>query len=189
MSRKRKRLWGKVGFGVGLGLVTAYLIDTHLTPISDSALVYAMALGILAVFVVPNWKQFFRFGPGHLYVFTVRHPKTGKAVCGYVGKTRRDPTIRYEEHLGNGRYGDPAKPWTDTITNWHVIYSSKRVSDIGLSLRERLHIKLRRPLYNYTYNLRNRRRIKSKEAKMQRTTRDRGAEWTGGRSGQVFSAR
>lgn len=172
MSRKRKsKILPKIGLGVVLGFGAAYLTDEHLFAVPESSMVYAMALGVLSVFIVPNWKQFFRLGPGHLYVFTVRHPKTGRKVCGYVGKTRRDPKVRYEEHVGNGRYGDAAKPWTDTVTEWRVIYSSKRVSDIGLSIREQLNIKLRRPLYNVTFNQRNRRRIKPFEAKTQRAAR------------------
>lgn len=173
MSRRRKStILPRIALGAAVGAGAAFLVDAHVVAVTQTATVILVLLGILVVFIAPRWKKLFRFYPGHLYAFTVRHPRTGRRVCGYVGKTRRDPRVRYEEHLGNGRYGDAAKPWTDTVTDWRVIYSSKRVSDIGLSLREQLHIRLRRPLYNIEYNGRNRRRVKPWEAKAQRLSRN-----------------
>lgn len=174
MPRRRgNTVLPRIGLGAALGGAIAYLTHQHVTAVSQTATAVLMVAGVVAVLVLPRWKRLFRFYPGHLYRFYVRHPVTGRKVCGYIGLTRRDPRVRFEEHMGRGRYGQPAKPWTDTVTDWDVIWSSRRVSDFGLALREQALIRIRRPLYNDVHNRKNRRRVMPQDAKAQRLSRDR----------------
>jgi hypothetical protein len=110
-----------------------------------------------------------RFRFGACYAFDVYHPVTGKEVCGYVGKTRRKPSVRETEHL-KGRPGVPPKPWADTVIRFRVIYSSQRVSTFGLWWREIRYILKLKPLYNIQY--RSRKNIPPWMALEQRRDRD-----------------
>ncbi len=177
MSKRRKKFSRWLVRGSALGLILSYLFNNFVMTIELPGFLIIMVLSLVAPWLIKNGRSLFRIGPGYLYEYTVRHPVTDKVVCGYVGKTRRDPKVRYEEHMGRGKYGKPAQPWTDTVVRWKVIYDSKRVTDIGLSLREQFHIRVRRPLYNVTYNMGNRRRIPPHVAKQQRSERDRRSGW------------
>lgn len=117
------------------------------------------------------WGGLFRFRVGTVYGVKVIHEVTGKEVLGYVGKTWRKPyTLRILEHL----HGTPAagpQPWADVFVASFIIWQD-RTNDLGLWWREILAIRVRRPLYNYHHNLRNRRRIpKYVAARRQRSVR------------------
>lgn len=131
-----------------------------------------LGIGWGAIYVVMNWPHEDMWLP----------LGQRRVVCGYVGKTRQKPWWddrakvwrypRIEQHLyGSGRYGKGAQPWSDTVAYWYLAHESRWVTDLGLHLREWANIKLRRPLYNYTMNLRNRRRITIPDAKRQRAIR------------------
>lgn len=172
MKRKHKRVRNKIAAGLALGVALDYAIQTYVfetPPVVTTAL---LALSVVPMFLRPKLRRGKR-RPGYLYEFTVRHPRTEKEVCGYVGLTHRDPQTRYEEHMGNGRYGAPAKPWVDTVTDWRVTYSSKSISEASLARREKVQILLKLPLYNITHNSNNPRRVTPTEAKRQRMVRDR----------------
>lgn len=178
MSRRRRSLIGRflrahsivvvamlVGAGAGYG-ADRWLSITDRTQLYVSAAVATLVLiGRLVLGI----------GYGAVYIIEVAHPDTGRPVCGYVGKTTQyPPSKRIAQHLeGSARYGTPAQPWEDTVLRWWLAHESRWMTNLGLHLRELVNIRMRRPLYNYTMNLGNRRRIPKWTAEEQRAERDR----------------
>jgi hypothetical protein len=128
-------------------------------------------------------------GPGTIYAFKVEHPTKrrrslwrlilrmsghpmaepetrNRVAVGYVGKTVRPWEERIREHLLGSR-SEPPKAWADTVVEYYQVFHSKRVTGIGLALREVWYIRSMRPLYNVQHNMGNHRRIKPALAKAQ----------------------
>lgn len=124
-----------------------------------------------------------------LYLIRASHPRTGRTIRAYVGKTTQRPwTKRIDQHLwGRGKYDNPAQPWADTVLGYSpdgtvrdvIAAGGVRViregwwSPFGLWWREILAIWLLRPRYNYQWNRANRHRITMNRAKEQRSYRNR----------------
>lgn len=96
----------------------------------------------------------------------------------YVGKTRqRDYRRRITQHL-HGYRGSPAQPWADIYVDSFVLWSSPRVSTLGLAVREWYFIRRplgpasKRPIFNYRMNESNPHRIPIWLAKQMRQDRD-----------------
>lgn len=153
------------------GAASGYGVDQWLDVSSTAQLVVSVLAGLALLCAKFAWG----IGYGAIYVIEVYHPKTGQPTCGYVGKTRQyPPSKRIAQHLeGSDRYG-PSQPWSDTATGrWWLAAESRAVTNLGLHFRELFHIRVRRPLYNYTMNLGNSRRIPKPKAERQRDARDR----------------
>jgi hypothetical protein len=135
-----------------------------------------------------HWWNFWGRIDGALYLLRGTHPRSGRVIRAYAGKTFQHPwTKRIDQHLwGRGRYGNPAQPWADTILGWtpggtvdQVIAAGGcrlvwhgRCSPFGLWWREILVIWVVRPKYNYQWNRGNRSRIEKYKATDQRAQRD-----------------
>jgi hypothetical protein len=145
-----------------------------------------------------SWN-FWTVVDGTLYGYRAHHPDDyllllqgadiqPRRVYAYGGKTIRDWRARAEEHMwGRGKYHNPAQPWADTVLGWtpngtvddlitaggyFAIWQGRTVP-LLLSLGEIfIAIKLKRPMYNHSFNLGNRRRIPIYEAENQRELRD-----------------
>lgn len=176
MSRRRRHpVRNRALLGIGLGALAGYGLDAlpliELDPQGRGIVIAVVAP--LVVLLASAGRRLFRIGPGYIYMAVVQHPRSGRRVCGYVGKTIRDPRTRWNEHqFGGGRYGSAAQPWSDTIIEWRVLHSSRRMTALGLHLREWINIKCRLPLYNIQMNRANPRRIPPWTARNQRATRD-----------------
>jgi hypothetical protein len=91
----------------------------------------------------------------------------------YVGKTRhRDYRRRVARHL-HGYRGSPPQPWADIYVRDFVLWSSPRVSTLGLAVREWYYIRRplgpasARPAFNIRMNEANPHRIPPWIAKQQ----------------------
>lgn len=137
---------------------------------------------------------------GTLYGYRAYHPDdfllqlqgydiNPRVIYAYGGKTtRRDWEARVEEHMwGGGQYDTTPDPWADTVLGWRPDGTVAAIMAAGgywnmwqgrtvpliLSIGEVLiAIKLRRPVYNYQWNLGNRRRIPIPVQEDQRELRD-----------------
>jgi hypothetical protein len=137
---------------------------------------------------LPAWDFLHRV-TGTVYGFRGYHPRTGRVVFLYGGKTiRKAWERRIAEHLF-GTETTPAKPWADTVLGWRPGCTVDEVIRAGgafviwrrvttplvVTLAEVwLGIWLRWPLYNHQWNQHNPRRIPISVAVEQRRARDRG---------------
>lgn len=137
-----------------------------------------------------HWWNFWSRHTGALYGVRGTHPRWGRVVFVYGGKTFQRPwTARIEQHLwGGGRYSSVPKPWADTVLGWRpngtveeciaaggvfLIMEPRKISPMGLWWREIVFaIWLRLPLYNVQWNLHNPRRVRPDVAREQRVKRD-----------------
>lgn len=164
-----------VGVGAGVGLDRLADVSGRTQLITAALVAALMLVGKLVLGV----------GYGAIYRIWTWHPDdmclfehARRAVVGYIGKTRQRPEERIRQHLeGSVRYGSPAQPWADTVVRWEVIHESRWMTNIGLHLREKYRIAVHRPLYNYTMNLGNSRRIPKPVAQQQRAERDAMRVW------------
>lgn len=107
-----------------------------------------------------------KFRPGIIYAYSAIDPDSGRRIrWAYVGKTRQKLVNRHNQHM-------VVQPWSDLFPNVRIVFSFNSCPDWWLSLVEKLTIKFTRPLYNYDYNTKNRRRIPKYAALKQRKERD-----------------
>lgn len=134
----------------------------------------AFLVSVLVVLVLIGVWSYLTAGPGAIYLAVVRHPLSGRKVCGYVGKTVRNPQTRWDEHMFGSRSEGP-KSWGDTVVCWRVVCRFGRIPSWCLSWLEWVNIRARFPLYNIVWNRRlNPRRIPPWEARRLRVERDAG---------------
>ena len=125
-----------------------------------------------------KWR---RRRPGIYLVRTRKHAGRTRE-NGYVGLSN-NVSMRRLDHLGQGRYGHTAKPWTDLDPVWHVL---KLPWWLGfrwtLAPIEYVAIRVLLPRYNVTHNLGNPRRVPPAKQRAQRAQRDaHGHVWIGAR--------
>lgn len=191
MARRRRRrrspLWRLVRrhpivvLAVALGGGAGYGVDRWLDVTDRTQLIVSAVVTVLVLV----GKLLLGVGYGAIYRIWTWHPDDmplfehlRRVVVGYIGKTRQRPEERIRQHLeGSTRYGSPAQPWADTVVRWEVIHESRWMTEIGLHLREKYRILVHRPLYNYTLNLGNPRRIPKPVAQEQRDWRDAMRTW------------
>jgi hypothetical protein len=117
-----------------------------------------------------KWR---RRRPGIYLVRTRKHAGRTRE-NGYVGLSN-SWELRKRDHLGQGRYGNAAKPWTDLDPVWHVL---KLPWWLGfrwtLAPLEFVAIKVLMPRYNVTHNRANPRRVPLQTQRLQRLARDQG---------------
>lgn len=117
-----------------------------------------------------KWR---RRRPGIYLVRTRKHAGRTRE-NGYVGLSN-NVSMRRLDHLGQGRYGHAAKPWTDLDPVWHVL---KLPWWLGfrwtLAPLEYVAIRVLLPRYNVTHNLGNPRRVTPAMQRAQRAQRDLG---------------
>jgi hypothetical protein len=118
--------------------------------------------------------------PG-IYLVRTRKHAGRRRENGYVGlSTNLD--LRRLDHLGQGRYNQPAKNWSDLDPAWHFWRLPWWMGwPWVLAPLEFLAIRLLLPRYNVTHNLGNPRRIPPVKARAQRRARD------GDRAAQVWT--
>lgn len=118
----------------------------------------------------------FGWRPGIVYAYSTIDPKTNRRVrWAYVGQTRQSLAVRHNQHMGFvkiwGKY--KPQPWSDLYPEVRVVWQFDSCPNWWLTLFEKYTIKTMRPIYNYNYNTRNRRRIPLFTAIEQRKQRDR----------------
>lgn len=172
--------------GPGVGILAGHTL--HIT--GTTQVIVSMSVPILVLAVACVWHT----GYGAIYVIISDHPVSSRRVCAYVGLTTQRPYTdkngvahypRIEQHLlGSSYYGKGAAPWADTVVSWHFAHESYHMigvrkrndsrGEAGPFLRylERVHIRIRRPLYNWQQNGKNRRQIPKWTAVEQRAARD-----------------
>lgn len=172
--------------GVGLGVLVDHTL--HITGTTQG--IVSLSVPVFVLVVVCVWHT----GYGAIYIIMAYHPVSGKLVCAYVGLTTQRPYTdkngvvhypRIEQHLlGSSYYGKSAVPWADTVVRWYFAHESYHMigvrkrngarGEAGPFLRflEWVHIRVRRPLYNWQHNGENRRQIPKWIATEQRTRRD-----------------
>lgn len=119
--------------------------------------------------------KYFIFRPAIVYAYSCIDPITGKREPWvYIGQTRQLLIARNNQHLGvEGYKGKKAKgqPWSDLYPEVRVVAEFK-CPDVVLDLVEQFYIKWKKPVYNYTHNLNNPRRIPLYQAQQDRKARD-----------------
>jgi hypothetical protein len=111
-----------------------------------------------------------------VYLWRVRHHrKPRKRHNGYVGESVSF-AYREQDHLGRGRYGQVAQPWSDLDPVMHLIIRLPWWLCWKWVLRplETLVMLLTWPVYNDAKNRWNPRRIPKNLARIQRARRDVG---------------
>src|SRR6187402_1922926 len=116
-------------------------------------------------------NKYFIFRPGITYAYSCINPVTGqREPWAYIGQTRQGLLVRNNQHLGvEGYRGKKAKaqPWSDLYPEVRIVAEFK-CPDIVLDLTEKFYIKWKKPVYNYTHNLNNPRRIPLYQAQQDR---------------------
>jgi len=117
-----------------------------------------------------KWR---RRRPGIYLVRTRKHAGRTRE-NGYVGLSNHWERRRLD-HLGQGRYGTAAKPWTDLDPRWHVLRLPWWLGfRWTLAPIEFVAIKVLMPRYNVTHNRANPRRVPLAVQRLQRAQRDMG---------------
>jgi hypothetical protein len=110
--------------------------------------------------------------PGIYLALNRKHANPRRRENGYVGKSVH-LAIRHEQHMGRGKYGAPAQPWSDLDPIWRCVRLPWWLGWPWVLLPlEFLAIRLLLPRYNVTHNLGNPRRINQHRARAQRAQRD-----------------
>lgn len=124
-----------------------------------------------------KWR---RRTPGIYLVRTRKHAGRTRE-NGYVGLSN-NWQLRRLDHLGLGRHGQAAKPWTDLDPKWHVLRLPWWLgSRWTLAPLEYVAIKVLLPRYNDTHNRSNPRRVPLATQRHQRAMRDANAVGIAGR--------
>lgn len=182
-TSKQRRVRIRVVVGAGLGVAIGHVVDAApLIALDTGYRVWFVAVFAVVALVVrmPGggiWKLF-QIKWSAIYMFRAPHPNSlwRQKVCVYVGQTTRKPTVRRNEHLYGSSYGEPAKPWSDTVEDpdrdFILIHPWKRRPMLLVNFLEWANIKVRLPLYNGSMNWTNPRRIPKAKQLRQRAQRD-----------------
>lgn len=120
---------------------------------------------------VPGLGKWRRRKPG-IYLVRTRKHLGRRRENGYVGLSNH-VHLRRLDHLGQGRHGQTAKPWSDLDPVWHVLRLPWWLGfRWTLAPLEFLAIKILLPRYNQTMNYGNPRRVTLAAQKRQRAQRD-----------------
>lgn len=118
--------------------------------------------------MIAKWK---RRKPG-IYLVRTRKHLGRRRENGYVGLSN-NVHLRRLDHLGQGRHGHPAKPWSDLDPAWHVLPLPWWLGFYWtMAPLETLAMLLTWPRYNVQKNRWNPRRVTLAAQKRQRAQRD-----------------
>lgn len=129
----------------------------------------------LARYPLARWyRKVRRRKPGVYLVRVDHHINRARRVVGYVGESV-NVSMRRLDHLGQGRFGQVAQPWSDLRPHWYVIRLPWWMGwKWVLRPLETLIIVATWPVYNDAKNRWNPRRIPKTLAAIQRRKRDEG---------------
>lgn len=135
----------------------------------------ALLVGSAVAYVpVRKWLRKVRRRRGGIYLWRVdHHRRRFRRVTGYVGLTNSF-YFRARDHMGRGRHGAPAKPWTDLNPKCYQVIRLPwwLCWRWVLAPLETLVILTTWPVYNVSKNRWNPRRRTLRQAALDRAKRD-----------------